>query len=217
MNDADPDAHDAVQKQRAYYARTASAYDDLHGHEDGAHEIALGYIAGLVPGLGARRVLDVGAGTGRGVERLRALLPGVEVVGVEPVPELVAEGHRKGLTPESLRVGDGAALPFGDGDFDVVIATGVMHHVPRPALVLAEMMRVARRAVFVSDSNRFGQGRLPARVAKLGLWSAGLWKGVRHRAHARQGLHGVGWRRRLLLVAASSTTCRGSRPGAGAR
>src|SRR5690606_33853332 len=32
-----------------------------------------------------------------------------------------------------------------------------------------------RRGVFLSDGNRFGQGRLVARAAKLGLWAAGLW------------------------------------------
>lgn len=171
---------EGIQKQRSYYARTASNYDGAHLHEDGAHEIALGVIAGLAPSLGARRVLDVGAGTGRGVRRLQSLLPSVEVIGVEPVPELVAQGHAKGIAEHALVVGNGTALPFADASFDVVIATGVMHHVPQPRIVLSEMMRVARRAVFVSDANRFGQGRVRARAAKLALWSAGLWKAFDH-------------------------------------
>jgi hypothetical protein len=37
------------------------------------------------------------------------------------------------------------------------------------------MLRVAKRAVFLSDSNRFGQGSLPARLLKLALYKIGLW------------------------------------------
>jgi SAM-dependent methyltransferase len=162
--------------QRAYYAQTASHYDSSHIHHDGAHEIALDLIAGLAHTLRAERILDVGAGTGRGLLRLRALLPEVDVIGVEPVAELVAEGHAKGLDTHTLRQGDGRKLPFEDASVDVVLATGVLHHVARPPEVLREMMRVARKAVFISDSNRFAQGRLPARLAKLGLWSLGLWR-----------------------------------------
>ncbi|MDJ0795472.1 MAG: hypothetical protein QNJ51_01345 [Calothrix sp. MO_167.B12] len=38
------------------------------------------------------------------------------------------------------------------------------------------MMRVARKAIFLSDSNRFGQGSLLARWMKLALYKLGLWK-----------------------------------------
>lgn len=172
-----PPTDDAVARQRDYYARTAAHYDAHHAHEPGQHEYAMTLVAGLAQSLGAERILDVGAGTGRSVRALRGALPdSVTVVGVEPVAELVAMGRANGLGEDELRVGDGTALPFGDASFDFVVATGVLHHVPRPPLVLGEMMRVARRGVFVSDSNRFAQGSLAVRAAKLGIWSAGLWR-----------------------------------------
>jgi hypothetical protein len=37
------------------------------------------------------------------------------------------------------------------------------------------MLRVARKAVFLCDSNRFGQGPLPARLLKLALYKTKLW------------------------------------------
>ncbi len=37
------------------------------------------------------------------------------------------------------------------------------------------MCRVARRAVFISDSNRFGLGSMPSRWLKLALYKAHLW------------------------------------------
>ncbi len=166
----------AAERQRAYYTATAAHYDSAHLSSHGEHDHALELIAGLLRPLGARRIVDIGAGTGRGVLRLQELLPDCEVFGIEPVEALVAAGREKGLDESALRVGDGLALPLDTGSVDVAIATGVLHHVPTPALVLREMMRVSSMAVFVSDSNRFGQGRFPARIAKLGLYSLGLWK-----------------------------------------
>ncbi|MGA9768312.1 MAG: hypothetical protein WBV94_04675 [Blastocatellia bacterium] len=37
------------------------------------------------------------------------------------------------------------------------------------------LTRVARKAVFISDSNRFGGGSLPTRLIKYGVWQMGLW------------------------------------------
>ena len=51
----------------------------------------------------------------------------------------------------------------------------VLHHVPDPDSVLEEMLRVSRRAVFLSDDNRFGHGRLLARLLKVGLYKTRLW------------------------------------------
>lgn len=40
---------------------------------------------------------------------------------------------------------------------------------------MKEMLRVARKAVFISDSNRFGQGSRIQRIVKLLLFKARLW------------------------------------------
>jgi SAM-dependent methyltransferase len=71
--------------------------------------------------------------------------------------------------------GSGDALPFADKSFDVVTAFGVLHHVSHPARLIHEMTRVARRAVFISDANRFAQGSTTARYMKLLLHGSGLW------------------------------------------
>ena len=44
----------------------------------------------------------------------------------------------------SFEEGDGRALRFGDGDFDVVVCPTVLCHVPEPERVLAEAVRVLR-------------------------------------------------------------------------
>jgi hypothetical protein len=41
---------------------------------------------------------------------------------------------------------------------------------------VSEMLRVARKAIFISDSNSFGQGSRLVRAAKQALRAAGLWR-----------------------------------------
>lgn len=92
------------------------------------------------------RVLEVGCGTGA-VTRLLAGRPGVaEAVGVDPSPVFVAKAVElaAGLGNASFEEGDGRALRFGDGGFDVVVCHTVLCHVPEPERVLAEALRVLR-------------------------------------------------------------------------
>jgi hypothetical protein len=52
--------------------------------------------------------------------------------------------------------------------------------VAQPEKVIAEMMRVSRRAIFLSDSNRFGQGGMAARLLKLALYKTNLWNATQY-------------------------------------
>lgn len=60
------------------------------------------------------------------------------------------------------------------GNFDVVTAFGVLHHVAEPGRVIAEMLRVAGRAIFIHDVNTFA-GEGAKSWIKLALRRAGLW------------------------------------------
>ncbi|GLY15729.1 hypothetical protein Kisp01_27440 [Kineosporia sp. NBRC 101677] len=163
----------AVERQQAYYERTAESYDADHVHAGDEHAIALNYIAQLSRVVGAHRILDVGAGTGRGLRYLTSLRPDMEVVGVEPVAGLRAQAELQGT---KLLDGAGQHLPFEEDSFDLVISTGVLHHVPDPAPVVKEMMRVARLGVLISDANRFGQGPPAMRAAKILMHLTHTWK-----------------------------------------
>ena len=96
------------------------------------------------------RVLDVGCGTG---VVARDLVERVgergKVVGVDPSERLIEvamrrmeEGGLKGRI--EFRSADGAALPFPDGSFDLVVASAVFGHIPNRMEVLEEMVRVAK-------------------------------------------------------------------------
>ena len=150
-------------------------YGDLHLGE-GVHARALRHVGSFVDQLGIESVLDVGTGTGRAVAHLLNENPSARCVGVEPVFALLRHAtQRIGGSQKHLVQANGYALPFRDASFDAVCAFGVLHHVSEPSRAVDEMMRVARRAVFVSDSNRFGQGPFWARVVKLAIARAGLW------------------------------------------
>lgn len=164
-----------TELQRAYYARTASQYDAMQVDPADEHAIALGWMAALVEQRGYASVLDVGSGTGRALIYLKSRAR-VRVVGIEPSAELRQVGHAKGLSSDELMDGDALLLPFADDSFDLVCAYGVLHHIEAHARAVAEITRVAKRGVFISDANNFGQGSLPSRIIKQLLHAAGLWR-----------------------------------------
>lgn len=165
------------QRQLEYYTRTAATYESDHVHATHEHAVAVKYIAQLARVVGAQTVLDVGAGTGRGLRELSQLRPDLDTAGIEPVAALRAQASLQGTT---LLEADGRKLPFADGAFDIVMATGVLHHVRDPQEVVGEMLRVARLGVFISDANRFGQGRPVLRAAKLALHATRTWNTYMH-------------------------------------
>jgi ubiquinone/menaquinone biosynthesis C-methylase UbiE len=164
----------AERIQRAYYENTASQYDEMHmSSENDEHYAALEFINLICDRFKLKTLLDVGAGTGRGVRFL--LDHGRKVSGIEPVKALIEQAENRGVPKGVIVQGTGYSLPFNDASFDAVFECGVLHHVAEPSVVVTEMMRVAKQAVFISDSNRFGQGSQAARILKLALYKSKLW------------------------------------------
>jgi len=164
--------------QARYYEQSASAYDSVHNaSDDHEHNLALQYILMISHAFGLRTFLDVGAGTGRGICFL--LDRGMEARGIEPVAAMIERAELNGVPKGLLIQGSGYELPFADESFDAVFECGVLHHVAEPNRVVEEMTRVAKRAVFLSDSNRFGQGSYSARLLKVALYKCGLWRMAR--------------------------------------
>jgi SAM-dependent methyltransferase len=161
--------------QRRHYAGTAVTYDSEFG-ESPEHELALHVLLAVVGSIKAESVLDVGAGTGRGLRFLMDHRPSLTLHGIEPVDELRSIAYGKGIPRDWLRPGNGYKLPFPDASFDIVTEFGVLHHVESPELFVSEMLRVARYGIFLSDTNNLGQGGVWGRLVKNLFYWLGLWR-----------------------------------------
>jgi ubiquinone/menaquinone biosynthesis C-methylase UbiE len=106
---------------------------------------------------------------------VKSAIQGISVVGVEPSHELRSVGYSKGLEQTELVDGDAMKLNYPDGSFDLVCEFGALHHIPVPSKAVAEMLRVARKAIFISDCNNFGQGSSLSRLVKQAINVVGLW------------------------------------------
>jgi SAM-dependent methyltransferase len=97
----------------------------------------------LVGDVAGRRVLDAGCGSGPTMAALRAA--GAEVAGFDVSTAMVELARRRLGDDVDLRVADLAApLPYGDGEFDDVVASLVLHYLEEWSGPLSELRRVVR-------------------------------------------------------------------------
>ncbi|KUL23039.1 class I SAM-dependent methyltransferase [Streptomyces regalis] len=124
--------------ERLMWAGRAAAYAGSFARLCGHPVPRLLDAAEVRPGV---RVLDVG--TGPGTVAAAACARGARVTAVDAEPTMVQLALR--AAPEAdVRVAALPELPFGDGQFDAVVANFVLNHVGRPKLALAELRRVVR-------------------------------------------------------------------------
>jgi ubiquinone/menaquinone biosynthesis C-methylase UbiE len=92
--------------------------------------------------LSGKRILEVGAGTGRDSEMLSS--SGAEVWTLDYSEEslkLMADNMKE---PVRIICGDAFVLPFQSGSFDVVFHQGLLEHFKNPQDILAENFRVLK-------------------------------------------------------------------------
>jgi ubiquinone/menaquinone biosynthesis C-methylase UbiE len=98
------------------------------------------------------RILDAGCGTGEGASRLAELFPQASVLGVDIIEahlELARkryEGFAPRLAFEHQSV---YKLRAADGTFDLTVCRHVIHSIPYPERVVAELKRVTRRGGYL--------------------------------------------------------------------
>jgi O-antigen biosynthesis protein len=139
-------------------ARTENSPERFSGDESGRliaseHRARYAWAAGLAA---SRKVLDAGCGTGYGLgilERGGA----AQLVGIDLSEEAVARARDDNASADvEVLQGDVRALPFADGEFDLVVCFEVIEHVDDRDAVLDELARVvsASGIVCISTPNR---------------------------------------------------------------
>ena len=131
--------HDATRER---FARTAERVAELQDAR--AAELEQQVVRFVAP-AGDERALDSGTGAGA---LAFALAPHVrEVVAVDLVPELLEQGRKRGAGFPNVTFveGDATKLPFELGSFDLAASLRTLHHIARPELAVAELVRVTRQ------------------------------------------------------------------------
>ena len=91
---------------------------------------------------GDERVLDSGTGAGTFALAIAPLVR--EVVGVDVVPELLDAARDSAPANVSFVEGNATSLPFEPFEFDLAATRRTLHHIARPELAVAELVRVTR-------------------------------------------------------------------------
>jgi ubiquinone/menaquinone biosynthesis C-methylase UbiE len=133
----EPEVMDSAGEARDYDAMDHAAVNDL-------------FVADFRAAWdGVRPILDVGTGTAQIPIAFCTQVPNIRVVGVDAAASMLAVGResvaRAGLDDRvDLKLADAKALPFAGGSFAAVMSNSIVHHIPQPGAVLAEMVRVLR-------------------------------------------------------------------------
>jgi ubiquinone/menaquinone biosynthesis C-methylase UbiE len=133
------------------------------------------------------RVLEVGCGTGFFLLNLWQAGFVEEPYACDLSPgmlEACGENARRLGCEIELRTADAERLPYDDRSFDLVVGHAFLHHLPEPARVLTDMLRVLRPggALFLAGEPT----RLGDRIAGLAKRSA--WRAVQVACRVRPAL-----------------------------
>jgi ubiquinone/menaquinone biosynthesis C-methylase UbiE len=107
------------------------------------------------------RILDVGTGTAQIPIELCRANPSVRIVAIDLADHMLMVGRenvQRARLAQRIRLEriDAKRLPWPDASFAAVISNSIIHHIPEPAGVIAEMARVTRLggSIFVRDLAR---------------------------------------------------------------
>jgi malonyl-CoA O-methyltransferase len=124
---------------RAAFSRGAAGYDARAAAQRAVQDRVLALACEVAPA--ARRVLDVGAGTGALLARVRATRPGVSAAAVDLAAGMCTAA-RAALGGALVARADAEALPIRDGAFDLVLSTSTFQWLAQLGPALLEIRRV---------------------------------------------------------------------------
>jgi ubiquinone/menaquinone biosynthesis C-methylase UbiE len=100
----------------------------------------------IVEKLKGGNLLDIGSGPGFLSTEIARKSPGLQVCGIDLSRQMLkgAAHHARDIGNVEFVFGNAARLPFKDNSIDLVVSTGVFHHLKSPRLVFEECYRVLK-------------------------------------------------------------------------
>src|ERR1700686_3919465 len=122
----------------------ASTYDLGRDHGPEFLDLWMNVVSSHVKDRTVETILDLGCGTVRFTEALRARFE-AEVIGIDPSKKMLAQARSK---PSDARIryepGRGEAIPLPDNSVDLIFMSMIFHHFDNPELTARECRRVLR-------------------------------------------------------------------------
>ena len=147
----EPEAMDTPEEARSY--------DDMD-HSEVNQRFVADFLAAHGPTRGGT-ILDLGTGTARIPIALATADLGARVLAVDMAGHMLAIAGRNvinaGLSDRvALQRADAKRLPFPSAGFEAVVSNSLVHHIPEPAAVFAELARLVAPGgtLFVRDLAR---------------------------------------------------------------
>jgi len=129
--------------------------------------------------------LTIGDGSW-GLDAIRLEKRGVVNVLPTDISEtLLKEAKDRGLIKE-YQIENAERLSFADRSFDYVFCKESLHHMPRPYLAIYEMLRVARKGIFVVEPNEPAGNSVPVTKRSLLALASGITRAVMRRLSGQQ-------------------------------
>src|SRR5713226_8513406 len=122
----------------------AVTYDRGRDHGPEFLDLWMDVVSSHVKDQRIETILDLGCGTGRFSEALRARFD-AEVIGIDPSKKMLEQARSK---PSDARIryepGRGESIPAPDNSVDLIFMSMIFHHFDNPALAARECRRVLR-------------------------------------------------------------------------
>jgi ubiquinone/menaquinone biosynthesis C-methylase UbiE len=134
----------------------ASNYDRGRDHGSEFLNLWMDVVSAQVNNQNLETILDLGCGTGRFTEALRARFD-ADVFGIDPSEKMLEQARSK--RPDArirYQRGRAESIPLPDSSVDLIFMSMVFHHLADPALAARECRRVLRNgdAVFIRTGTR---------------------------------------------------------------
>jgi ubiquinone/menaquinone biosynthesis C-methylase UbiE len=149
------------------------------------------------------RILDAGSGTGEGTSRLASHFPRANVLGVDVIEENLARARSRfaGLASRvTFEKRSAYELQLPSQSFDLTVCRHVLHSIPEPQRVVAELARVTRPGGYVHLlAEDYGMLHFEHRAPELDEF----WLAVTNKFTARSGIDMRSGRNVFAMAAAA--------------